>query len=168
MPCDPSTTNVIFLSGVVFGCALSLYKRRRATLSDSTSKVTYDLGAGNLDIIRLVHFSGSLNVTLNVTVYKHGGNAARPWNIDAIEVDEVSIVMNENTVVSLEYPDIRIWNLSTCTSRGLSDGVAQGGGDEYDVFRRHWYCCEASDVRGIRGICIEWSVKHVLARSGFF
>ena len=111
-----------------------LVRGRVGTKSNSTSKVTYDLGAGNLDIIRLVHFSGSLNVTLNVTVYKHGGNAARPWNIDAIEVDEVSIVMNENTVVSLEYPDIRIWNLSTCTSRGLSDGVAQGGGDEYDVF----------------------------------
>ena len=75
MPCDPSTTNVIFLSGVVFGCALSLYKRRRATLSDSTSKVTYDLGAGNLDIIRLVHPSGS-----KVTVYKHGGTITS-WKV---------------------------------------------------------------------------------------
>ena len=94
--------------------------------STTSSKVTYDLGAGNLDIIRLVHPSGFQNVT----VYKHGDNAARPWNIDAYEV---SIVMNENTVVSF-YPDMRIWNLSTCTSRVWTDGVIQGGGDECDEF----------------------------------
>ena len=77
MPFDPSTTNAMFVTGVVFGCALSMYRRRRAkvSISEPTSKVTHGLGEGKLDIIRLVHPSGS-----NVTVYKHGGTITS-WKV---------------------------------------------------------------------------------------
>ena len=70
-----------------------------------------------------------------ITVWNLSDSTSRelhetPCNTDAIEA---LIVMNENTVVSLEDPDIRIWNLSAGTSRVLSDGVVLGGsGDEYD------------------------------------
>ena len=55
-----------------------------------------------------------------------------PFKADGIDA---LIVMNENTVVCLEDPDMRIWNLSAGTSRVLTDGVVfGGGGDEFDEF----------------------------------